>query len=62
MSGKVFKGMDYQGRHPEAAHAATGEGEDYSEPDGSGVIWGVLYGLLAWLAMAMCVVTVWGVQ
>ncbi len=54
MSGKVFKGLDYQGRHePEAAHAATGEGEDYSEPDGSGFVRGVAWCLVAWVAVSL---------
>jgi hypothetical protein len=32
MSGKVFKGLDYQGRHPQAAEAATEVGAEPSDP------------------------------
>lgn len=58
MSGKVFQGLDYQGRHPQAAEAATEVGAD--DTDGSGIVWGVLYGLIAWLACALVALTVWG--
>jgi hypothetical protein len=61
MSGKVFKGLDYQGRH-EAAHAATEVGAEQQGPDGSSIVWGVLYGLIVWLAVSMAAITVWSVR
>ena len=55
---KLPLGMDYQGRNPEAAHAATAEGadDDYEESP-----FGAIAGLLSWPCLsglslvAMCV-------
>lgn len=58
---KIFRGMDYQGRYPEAGHAATEIGAD-DGLDGTGIVRAVIYGLVAWFAFAAAAVTVWGVQ
>lgn len=59
---KVFKGLDYQGRHPEAAEAATEVGADDTSAaaEGGWIVWAVLYGLIAWLAIATVWLTVEG--
>lgn len=59
---KVFKGLDYQGRFPQAAEAATEVGAEQEGIDGTGIVRAVIYGLVAWFAFAAAAVTVWGVQ
>ncbi len=59
---KVFHGLDYQGRYPQAAEAATEVGAEQEGLDGTGIVRCVIYGLVAWFAVAMAAVTVWSVQ
>jgi hypothetical protein len=61
MSGKVFKGLDYQGRHPQAAEAATEVGAD-EEPAGERFVKGLIWCLVAWLCVGAAAVTVWGIR
>jgi hypothetical protein len=58
---KVFRGLDYQGRHPQPAEAATEIGAD-DGLDGTGIVRAVIYGLVAWFAFAAAAVTVWSVK
>jgi hypothetical protein len=58
----IARGLDHQGRHPEAAHAAT----DIDAPtldDGlnaaRGIVWALVMSLLAWLVVALAALAIW---
>jgi hypothetical protein len=58
----IARGLDHQGRHHEAAHAATDIGAPLLD-DGlnaaRGIVWALVMSLLAWLVVALAALAIW---
>jgi hypothetical protein len=54
-------GLDMQGRHPEAAHAATDLGAN--DPDfgngARGIVFGLMLALFGWFIVALAALAIW---
>jgi hypothetical protein len=59
---RQLQGLDYQGRHPEAAHAATDMGVDRDDlACAAGIVRAVIWALLLWLAGTLTTLALlWG--
>ena len=58
----LANGLDHQGRHPEAAHAATDIGaadDDDALGPATGIIVAVIMSLAAWLVIVLALLSAW---